>query len=77
MGRPSETVTAAIGTIVGAGLIVGGAFFDLSKITPEVAGALVALISWIAFGVTLIVAAKQRKGELTSAADGSVVGRQG
>ena len=72
-GRPSEQLSAAIGSIIGAVLIVAGVFFDMSKITPQVAGALTILVSWIAYGVTAYVSARQRRGQLASAADGSVV----
>jgi phosphate/sulfate permease len=72
VSRPSETLQAAIGSIVGAALIVAGAFLDTSKITPEVVGALTILLSWVAALVTWYVARKQRTGELAAAKDGSV-----
>jgi phosphate/sulfate permease len=72
VSRPSETIQAAIGSIVGAALIVAGAFFDTSKITPEVVGALILLLSWIAAGVTWYIARKQRAGLLGSSKDGTV-----
>ena len=71
MTRPSEGVTAAIGSIVGAVLIILGATTH-AQISPEVAGAIITLVSWIATAVTWYVANKQRAGEATSAADGTV-----
>lgn len=72
MTRPSETVQAVVGTIVGAVLIVIGAFTDVSKFTPEVVGAIVILVSYIAAVVTAVVAARQRAGTTPSASDGAV-----
>lgn len=72
LSRPSETIQAVVGTIIGAILIIAGAFADLSKLTPEVVGAIVLLVSYVAMVVTAIVAAKQRAGTATSASDGSV-----
>lgn len=72
MSRPSEAAQAAIGSIVGAVLIVAGAFFDTSKITPKVVGGVIILLSWIAAGVTWYIARKQRAGELGSSRDGTV-----
>ena len=71
-GRPSEQISAVVGSILGAALIVAGVFFDTSRITPEVVGALTILISWIAYAVTWYVSRKQRRGELVSQPDGSV-----
>lgn len=56
MKRPSEVIQATAGTIVGAVLIVLGAFTDTSKITAEVTGAIVILVSYIAAVVTYFVA---------------------
>ena len=72
MTRPSETITAIVGNVVGAVLIVLGLFTDTSKITTEAAGAIVTLISNVAWFVTLIVAKAQRAGTKTSADDGTV-----
>jgi hypothetical protein len=72
VSRPSEAVQATIGSIVGAALIVLGAFFDLSKLTPEVVGAITILLSWIAAAVTWYIARKQRAGALGSGTDGTV-----
>jgi hypothetical protein len=44
----------------------------VERITPEVMGALVTLVGWIAVGVTWYTAHQQRKGELRAAKDGSV-----
>lgn len=74
MSRPSEAAQAAIGSIVGAILIVAGAFFDTSKITPEVVGGIVIVLSWIAAGVTWYIAKRQRAGQLTANEDGTVEG---
>jgi hypothetical protein len=78
MTRPSESLTAAVGTILGAlfillGATEGGFDFDELK-SPEVQGAVMLLVSWIAAGVTWYIAKRQRAGELTSAKDGSVEG---
>jgi hypothetical protein len=72
IARPSESIQATIGSIVGAVLIIAGVFFDTSKITPEAVGAIILLLSWIAAGVTWYVARKQRVGELASGKDGTV-----
>jgi hypothetical protein len=72
MTRPSETVTAVASSVLAAVLIIGGAFMDLSKVTPEVFGATVLLIGWLGTLVTYFVAKKQRAGTATSAADGKV-----
>ena len=75
VSRPAEAVQATVGTIVGAVLIIAGAFFDVSKITPQVTGAIILLVSYIAAGVTWYVARKQRDitQTLTSAKDGTVI----
>jgi len=74
LSRPSETIQAVVGTILGAILIIAGAFTDVSKFTPQVVGAIVLLVSYVAPIVTVVVASKQRSSgsTLTSAADGSV-----
>ena len=72
MSRPSEAVQATIGSVVGAALIVLGAFFDTSRLTPEVVGAITILLSWVAAAVTWYVARQQRSGELGSGTDGTV-----
>jgi uncharacterized membrane protein YphA (DoxX/SURF4 family) len=66
MSRPSEAITAAVGSIVGAILIIVGAFTD-AEIPPEVTGAIITLVSWIAALVTWYVAKQQRAGELPKA----------
>jgi uncharacterized membrane protein YeaQ/YmgE (transglycosylase-associated protein family) len=60
MTMPSETITGVVGSIVASVLVVLGLFTDTSKITPEVVGAIVALVSWTAFGITLVVRARRR-----------------
>jgi hypothetical protein len=74
LSRPSETIQAVVGTILGAILIIAGAFADVSKFTPQVVGAIVLLVSYVAAIVTAVVASKQRSSgsTLTSATDGSV-----
>jgi hypothetical protein len=72
IARPSESIQATVGSVVGAILIIMGAFFDTSKITPEVVGAIILVLSWIAAGVTWYVARKQRAGVLGSSKDGTV-----
>lgn len=74
MTRPSETVTAVASSVLAALLIIGGAFMDLSKFTPEVVGAIVLLVGWLGTLVTWYVARKQRAGTATSAVDGKVGG---
>jgi hypothetical protein len=53
--HPAEFFQATIGTIIGAVLIIAGAFFDVSKFTPQVTGAIVLLLSYIAAAVTFFV----------------------
>ena len=72
MTRPSETIVAAVGSIVGALLIVLGAFTDFT-VTTEVAGAITLLIAWIATAVTWYIAKRQRAGLLLSGDAGEVL----
>jgi hypothetical protein len=72
MTRPSEAISGIAASVLGAVLIVGGAFFDVSKFTPEVVGAIVLLVGWVGTAVTAVIAAKQRNGQLPSASDGAV-----
>jgi hypothetical protein len=76
IARPSETIQATVGSVVGAVLIIMGAFFDTSKLSPEVVGAIILLLSWIAAAVTWYVARKERDpmANLTAGKDGTVVG---
>lgn len=76
LGRPSETMTALVGAIVGALLIILGAFDVklVEKITPEVAGAITFLVALVAAAVTALVAKRQRTGLAGSGADGTVTG---
>jgi hypothetical protein len=71
MKRPSEGLTAAVGSIIGATFILIGALSDV-EIPGEVQGAVIVLVSWIAALVTWFIARQQRQGELGSAPDGSV-----
>ena len=72
--RPAETASAVAASVLGALLIVLGSMNVgwVERITPEVMGALVTLVGWIAVGVTWYTAHQQRKGELRAAKDGSV-----
>jgi hypothetical protein len=75
MSRPSEAITATVGSILGAFLIVVGWVkngADFTSMTTEVSGALTLLVSWIPVAVTWFIAQRQRRGELSSLADGSV-----
>jgi hypothetical protein len=69
--RPSETLTAAVGSIVGTLLIVLAAFTKVS-VSAEVAGAITIIVSWAAAVVTWYVSRQQRAGELPSAPDGAI-----
>lgn len=71
MTRPSEMITAAVGTIVGAGIILLDEFAHVA-ISARAAGALVVLLSYGAAGVTWVVARRQRAGKAVSDVDGSV-----
>jgi hypothetical protein len=71
MSRPSETATAALGSIIGAVLIIAG-WLTTVEVPSQVAGAFTILVSWVAAAVTWFVAQRQRRGELSSLADGSV-----
>lgn len=71
MERPSETITATVGSLVGAALMLLG-FASKVQVPPEVAGAIVTLVAFVAALVTNFVARKQRAGELDSAVDGTV-----
>lgn len=73
MTRPAESVTAIVGSIVGALGILLGALTNF-EVSVEVSGAVVSLVSWIAAAATWYIARKQRKGQLQSAADGTVQG---
>jgi hypothetical protein len=71
--RPAEVFQSSTGAFLGALLIIAGVFTDTSKITPEVTGALVLIVSQIAAGVTWFVKQKQHAGQLASGAAGEVV----
>src|SRR3990167_2868062 len=70
MTRPTETITAIVGNVVGATLIILN--WLGVEVPSEVAGAIVLLLSNMVWGITAIVASRQRAGSLPSAADGSV-----
>lgn len=70
MSRPSETVTAAAASIIGAILAILAAYNV--DVPDGVEPALVILVGWIAAAVTWYVARRQRAGVQTSAADGKV-----
>ena len=76
MNRPSETLSAAIASIVAAGISILAAFYPevAAKITAEVAAAIVLVLAWTATVVTWIVSHKLRNPEspLVSLPDGSV-----
>jgi len=72
VARPSETISAVVGSVVGAALVIVGAYTDL-EVTTEVQGAIIVLISWIAAGVTWVVSRRQQAGSAGSAADGAVM----
>jgi uncharacterized membrane protein YphA (DoxX/SURF4 family) len=69
--RPSETISAVVGSILGAVFIIVG--YATGWDPPvEVVGAITLLVSWIAAGVTWYVARRQRSGELLASPDGTV-----
>lgn len=70
-GRPSEALTAAIGTILGALLIVLDEIWGIA-VSAKLSAALLILLSWLAYGITYLVARRQRSGDLVSEIDGSV-----
>jgi uncharacterized membrane protein YjjP (DUF1212 family) len=69
--RPSEAITGIVGSIVGAILVLLGQFFHV-EISTEASAAIIVLVSWVAAGVTWYIAKRQRRGQLTAAADGTV-----
>lgn len=70
MSRPSETASAAIGSIVGAVLAILAAY-DIN-VPAAVGPAVIILVGWVAAAVTWFIAKKQRIGQATSGADGTV-----
>ena len=76
MTRPAETITAAIGVLLGAVQILVGAFsdgFDFGDLNdPEVTGAITTLVGFVASIVTWYIARRQRSGQIGSGTDGSV-----
>jgi hypothetical protein len=71
LARPSESITATVGTIVGAVLAILGAATKF-ELPVEVAGAIVTLVSFVASMVTAVIAKRQRAGGLGSKEDGKV-----
>ena len=79
LNRPAETISATVGTVVGAVLVIVGAvddgldFNDLSD--PEVQGAIAILVGIVSSVVTFFVARRQRdpSDPIASAEDGTVV----
>jgi hypothetical protein len=75
--RPSETIQATISALIGAALIIYGAVkngFDFEDVTnPEVQGAVMLVVGFVATLVTWYVARRQRDRELGSANDGAVL----
>jgi membrane-bound ClpP family serine protease len=74
--RPAELSQAVISGIVGAIMILVGAFshgFDFNSFKdPEVLGAITLLIGFVSSAVTWFKAKQQRAGELLSRVDGTV-----
>lgn len=70
LSRPAEVSQASIGTIVGAVIILLGAFG--LDVPPQVTGAVTVLVSAIAGLVTWMIARKQRAAQLGSRQDGTV-----
>jgi len=73
MKRPSEFITATIGTIVGAVWVIIAAVRNPESADETIVrAAIVTLLSYFPALVTWWTARKQRAGELLSANDGSV-----
>ena len=76
MNRPTETLTAAISSLVAAAITIIAAFYPgvAEKITAEVTAAIVLVLAWTATIVTYFVARRLRNPDspLVSAPDGSV-----
>lgn len=70
MTRPSESISATVGVIVGATVALLAAYGI--AVPPAAVGPIVTLVSFVAAGVTWYIARKQRAGELGSAVDGVV-----
>jgi len=70
-GRPSEALSAVVGSILGAVVILLDEIWAI-EVSAKALGALIILVSWIAYGVTYLVARRQRSGQLVSEKDGSV-----
>jgi Na+/melibiose symporter-like transporter len=74
MNRPTETVTAAVASVVAAVLVILQAFYPeaVEKVDANVTAAIVLLLSWTATVVTWIVSRRLTEGSLVSRDDGSV-----
>ena len=74
--RPSESITAAVSTIVGATLLIVQAFWPevAAKITYGVQNAIIILLGYVAMLVTYLVTRRLNdpNSPLVSRADGSV-----
>jgi hypothetical protein len=77
VNRPTETLTAAVSSIVAAVISILVAFYPevAAKITAEVAAAIVLVLAWVATVVTYFVSRRQTDptSSLAAAPDGSVV----
>lgn len=71
MQRPSETISATVGTIVGS-VITILALYGVN-VPDGVAGPAVTLVSFLAAGVTWYVSRKQAAGQLGADSTGKVV----
>lgn len=76
--RPAEGTQAIVSAIIGAVVILYGAFkngFDFESLSnPEVLGAIMVLVGFVSAAVTWYIGRRQREGELQSAPDGTVQG---
>jgi drug/metabolite transporter (DMT)-like permease len=70
-GRPSEAISAVVGSILGAIVILLDEWFEI-VVSAKALGALIILVAWVAYAVTSLVARRQRSGKLVSEKDGSV-----
>lgn len=70
LARPSETITAAVGSIIGAAAAIAVAYG--ARIPDGVQAGAIVIVSWIAAAVTWYTARRQRAGSKTSGPDGKV-----
>lgn len=71
--RPSENLTATVGSIVAAFLGVVAVVKPGFNLAPGAVAAIIGAVAWIAHGITWYISRKQKAGELASAPDGEVV----